>query len=187
MNYKTTTERSILNFIRDRKAHFIVGSILKNNYSFGHHALYIFPEFQMPPNYKADYLLIGKNSDGYHFIFVELEKLYGDVTLKDGSFGTIIRKGISQIDDWEIWLEKNFSHLSVVFEGHKNKRELIPNEFREFDKTRVHYVVIAGRRNDYKDKTYRLRRSNLEQRNLFIIHYDNLINYSNETIGTSTF
>lgn len=187
LNDTSTSERDVLNFIKHKKAHFIVGSILKNNYSFGHHALYVFPEFQMPPSYKADYLLVGKNSDGYHFVFVELEKVHGDVTLKDGSFGDIVRKGISQIDDWEVWLEKYFSHLTVVFEVCKNKKEIIPNEFRDFDKTRVHYVVIAGRRVDYNDKTYRLRRTNLEQRKLFIIHYDNLIDYSNDTIGTSTF
>ncbi len=187
LNNTATTERDLLNFIRDNEAYFIIGSLLKNNYTFGHHALFVFPEFKMPPNYQADYLLAGKNSDGYHFVFVELENPYGDITLQDGTYGTTIRKGVKQIEDWEIWLEQNFSNIKLVFEGLQNKSEVLPKEFRDFDKTRIHYVVVAGRRNDYSDRTYRQRRNNLEQRKLLVAHYDNLIDYANATIGTSTY
>lgn len=181
------TERAILNFIRDHKAYFIIGSILKKNYSFGHHALFLFPEFKMPPNYQADFVLVGENSDGHHFVFLELENPYGEITLQDGTYGSTIRKGLKQVEDWDIWIEKNFSNLELVFEGLQKKDEVLPKEFRNFDKTRVHFVVIAGRRNDYSERTYRLRRNNLEQRKVLVIHYDNLIDYSNETIGTSTY
>ncbi len=44
------TERHILNFINDEKAHFIIGATLKINYRFGNHSLFIFPEFKLPPN-----------------------------------------------------------------------------------------------------------------------------------------
>lgn len=187
LNNPNITERGILNFIRDNEAYFIIGSLLKNNYTFGHHALFIFPEFKMPPNYQVDYLLVGRNSDGYHFVFVELENPYGDITLKDGTYGTTIRKGVKQIEDWDIWIEQNFSNLELVFEGLKNKNEVLPKEFRDLDKTRVHYIVVAGRRKDYSDRTYRQRRNNLEQRKLLVVHYDNLIDYANEIIGKSTF
>ncbi len=187
LNNTATTERDLLNFIRDNEAYFIIGSLLKNNYTFGHHALFVFPEFKMPPNYQADYLLSGEKSDGYHFVFVELENPYGNITLKDGSYGTTIRKGVKQIDDWEIWLEQNFSHLKLVFEGLQNNGEVLPKEFTDFDKTRFHYVVVAGRRKDYSSRTYRQRRNNLEQRKLFVAHYDNLIDYANATIGISTY
>lgn len=187
LDKQDTTERDILNFIRDKNAYFVIGSILKTNYTFGHHALFLFPEFKMPPNYQADYLIVGKNSDGHHFVFVELENPYGDITLKDGSYGTTIRKGIKQIEDWEFWLEQNFSNLKLVFEGLQNKRLTLPKEFRDFDKTRVHFVVVAGRRNNYTERTYRLRRNNLDQRKLFVIHYDNLIDFSNQAIGSATY
>lgn len=182
-----TTERQILNFIKDKKAYFLIGSILKSNYRFGHHSLFIFPEFKLPPNFQVDYLIIGKNSDGHHFIFVELENPYGQITISDGSYGETIRKGIKQIDDWEIWLEENFSHLRLVFEQALGKTENLPKEFTVFDKTRMHYVVVAGRRKDYNDKTYRLQRSNLEQRKLQVFHYDNIIDFANETIGTHSY
>lgn len=182
-----TTEREILNFIQTDKAFFIIGSILKKNFLFGHHGLYIFPEFKLPPNFQVDYLIIGKNSDGYHFVFVELENPYGQITIRDGSYGETIRKGIRQIDDWELWLEQNYAHLRLVFEQALGKNELLPKEFSVFDKTRVHYIVVAGRRKDYNDKTYRLRRSLSEQRKLQVLHYDNLIDYATQTIGTFSY
>ncbi|WP_205514665.1 Shedu anti-phage system protein SduA domain-containing protein [Longitalea arenae] len=175
-------ERNILNFIKSENAYFIIGSILRN-YRFGHHALYIFPEFMLPPNFKVDYLLIGRNSDGHHFVFVELENPNGNITNSDGFFGKTIRKGIKQADNWELWLEANFSSLRLVFEQALGKNEPLPKEFTVFDKTRIHFVVIAGRRKDFNEKTYRLQRNHSEQRKLQIFHYDNLIDFATEVIG----
>ncbi len=175
-------ERDIQKFIKDNRAWFIIASILKNNYPFGNHAIFIFPEFQLPPDYKVDYLLVGKNSDGYHFVFVELEAPYGRITCNNGSYGNSLRKGITQIDNWECWIEQNFSSLKLVFQGLTNKDIVLPNEFRDFDKTRVHYLVIAGRRTDFNERTYRKKRLDLEQRKLLIIHYDNLIDFAREYI-----
>lgn len=187
LNKTDTTERDILNFIRDKEAYFIIGSLLKNNYPFGHHALFLFPEFKMPPDYQADYLLVGRNSDGYHFVFVELENPYNGITLQDGTYGTTIRKGIKQVEDWEIWLERYFSNLEPVFKGLQGKRDVLPDEFRKFDKTRIHFVVVAGKRTDYNERTYRLKRSNFDQRKIRVVHYDNLIDSANETIGEHTY
>lgn len=182
-----TTEQDILKFIKVKKSYFLIGSILKSNYRFGHHALFIFPEFMLPPNFKVDYLVIGENSDGHHFVFVELENPYGQITINDGSFGDTIRKGIKQIDDWELWLESNFSNLRLVFEQALGKNQQLPKEFTVFDKTRIHFVVVAGRRNDFNEKTYRLQRTSLEQRKLQIFHYDNITDSATEAIGTTTY
>ena len=93
----SATEREILNFIRDKQAYFIIASILKGfHYRFGHHNAFAFKEFELPPNYLVDYLLVGKNSGGYEFVFIELENATGQITNNDGEFGTTIRKGIKQ-------------------------------------------------------------------------------------------
>lgn len=179
-------ERSILNFIKIENAYFIIGSILRN-YRFGHHALYIFPEFMLPPNFKVDYLIVGRNSDGHHFVFVELENPNGNITNSDGSFGKTIRNGIKQVDDWELWLEANFSTLRLVFEQALGKNEPLPKEFTVFDKTRIHFVVVAGRREHFTDKTYRLQRSHSEQRKLLVLHYDNILDFAAEVIDKNTY
>ena len=79
------TERSILNFIREKEYYHIIGSIIWGlSINIGNHGAYLFPEFQLGSSYKADYLLLGKCSGGFEFIFVELESPYGNITLKDG-------------------------------------------------------------------------------------------------------
>ena len=75
------TERNILNFIKDKKYYHIIGSIIWGlSINIGNHGAYLFPEFQLGNSYKADYLLVGKSSGGYEFIFIELESPYGNIT-----------------------------------------------------------------------------------------------------------
>jgi len=167
------TERDILNFIRQNDSQFIISSALKYT-NYGHHDRYIFQEVALPPNHQADFLIIGKNSHGYHFLLIELENPYGSITIKDGDFGNTIRKGISQIEDWKNWMDKNFETLKNVLSKLKGPKVHLPIEFFEYDTTRFQYVVIAGRRENFSEKTYRLSRQ-LQRQGIILIHYDNLI------------
>lgn len=170
---KDTTEREILNFISNENL-FIAASILKNFTIFGHHDRYIFKEFELPPHFKCDYLIIGKNSDGYHFLLIEFENIYQNVTIGDGDFGTTIRKGLNQIDDWKIWIDKNFHTFSSNLKRYKNKYKNLPEEFNDYDSTRFTYCVVAGRRENFKEKTYRKIRE-LSRQNIILTHYDKLL------------
>lgn len=182
---QNTSERDILNFIRSEEAHFIISSAL-NFTSFGHHDRYIFQEVPLPPNHQADFLVIGKNSDGFHFLLFELENPYKGITTKDGSFGLTIRKGLSQIDDWKSWMDKNFTTLKNVLVKLKNPKLNLPTEFYEYDNTRFHYIVVAGRRENFSEKTYRLART-LKQQGTIVIHYDNLIDESEKLIESGRY
>ena len=51
----------------------------------------------------------------------------------------------------------------------------------------MNYVVVAGRRIDFLDKTRRLRRDMEHSNNIKILHYDNLLDISRRTIGESTY
>lgn len=169
------TERDILNFIRSQKAYFIIASMLKGfHYRFGHHNAFAFKEFELPPNHIVDYLLVGKNSGGYEFVFIELENAFGQITNSDGEFGVTIRKGIKQVNDWDSWLESNYSSLKLVYDKYIGTMEQLPREFYELDKSRIHYAVIAGRRKDFTKKTYQLKRKLLRSNNILLLHYDNL-------------
>ncbi|WP_312175323.1 Shedu anti-phage system protein SduA domain-containing protein [Chryseobacterium sp.] len=167
------SEREILNYINNTESYFIIGSIFQN-FQFGHHEAFLFKEFPLFPSHVTDYLLIGKNSHGYHFVFVELENVFGNITVNSGDFGTTIRKGLKQIQDWDFWLESNFNTLKIYFEKHLGNK-LLPKEFINFDKTRINYVIIAGKRTDFNDKTYRLKRKLHQSENILLLHYDNLI------------
>lgn len=180
------TERDILNFLVENQAYFIVASILKVYFHFGHHGAFLFPEFQLGNSYKVDYLLAGKSSEGWNFVFVELESPLGQITLHDGELGSVFRKGIEQIKDWDAWLESNYFSLKETFYKDMRKDQLLPDEFINFDKSRMNYVVIAGRREHFNKKTYRERRS-LRKSSLLILHYDNLIDAAKNLVGEVTY
>lgn len=182
------SERDALNFIRDNEASFIIGSIFKNQcYTFGHHAAFAFREFELPPNYKVDFLLVGKNSGGYEFIFVELESPTGRITSATGEIGEVFRKGLKQIDDWEAWLEANYASIKLVYDKALGHDKMLPREFMEFDATRIHFVVVAGRRTDFSFKTYRKRRNLLRKQGVLLLHYDNLLDTAEKLISHGSY
>lgn len=188
LNDEVCTERDILHFIKDKKYYHIIGSIIWGlSINIGNHGAYLFPEFQLGNSYKVDYLLAGKNSGGYEFIFIELESPYGNITLKNGELGAEFRDGISQLEDWRRWLSANYSSFGEVMRKYKNRRLDLPGEFYKFDFSRFHYVVISGRRSNFQDKTYSIKRERKKSDNIDIIHYDNLYDFSNNLIGKSTY
>jgi hypothetical protein len=188
----TVGEREILNYINRTPAFHIIGAILQGcQFRFGHHSAYLFPEFQLGTTYKADYLLIGKSSGGHEFVFIELEspkdKGNEKVTIQDGELGGIFRKGITQVENWRRWLQENFVSLSEYFEKHKSKEETLSKEFLKYDDTRMHYVVIAGMRDDFSEKTYRIAREYRDTNKTQLLHYENLYDFSCQILKEHTY
>ncbi|GAA0783613.1 Shedu anti-phage system protein SduA domain-containing protein [Hathewaya limosa] len=175
-------EQEILKYIKDNQAYYIIGSIFLQ-YNFGHHEAYIFPEFQLSTNYRVDYLLVGRSSGGYEFIFIELEHPYGSVTKQDGNLGEVFRKGIEQTKDWKRWLDRNYQSLRENFDNNIKEHDRLPSEFIGYDPTRIHYVVIAGRRKNFKENTYCIKREHQKDQNILLLHYDNLLDFSKNIIG----
>lgn len=175
LNKPETLERDILNYINHSSSFIIIGSLLKKYYNFGHHEAHVFREFPLGTSYKADYLLVGKNSDGWHFVFVELEAPYGSVTVANGDLGAVFRKGKTQVEEWDLWLERNYSSLQEYFSKHKKSGDPLPEDFCHLDKSRINYIVVAGRREDFTNKTYRIQRLNKRNEQILLIHYDNII------------
>lgn len=52
-------------------------------------AFYLFPEQKLGTDYIVDYMLIGKNSDGYSIVLVEFEDANTDFILKFQQVGYI--------------------------------------------------------------------------------------------------
>lgn len=185
-NSKDVTERSILRFIHQHRAYFIVGSILRH-FQFGHHEAHLFREFQLGNSFQVDFLLVGKGSGGWRFVFVELESPAGNITLKDGDLGSAFRKGISQVEDWGTWIESQYGSLRETFDKYRHRDLDLPREFVTLDKSRINYVVLAGRRTDFNDKTYRQCRKKQKENSVLILHYDNLIDAAQDVIGKRTY
>jgi len=184
LNSQNVKERDILNFINQNSAYFIVASILKRYFHFGHHETYLFPEFLMGNSYKSDYLIVGRSSGGYEFIFVEFESPRTNITHKDGYIGEAFRKGEKQVKSWNNWLQKYYSSLKETFDKSKLYGTILPDEFIHLDLSRIHFVVIAGRRSDFNEITYQIRREENQYR---LLHYDNLVDSAEDIIGRETY
>jgi hypothetical protein len=180
-------ERDILDFIHQHRAYFIVASLLKSYFPFGHHDAYLFREFQLGNSFQVDFLLAGKNSGGWNFVFVEFEAPTGQVTLKNGDLGSVFRKGLSQVTNWDAWLESRYGSLTETFEKHRRCDMCLPREFIALDKTRINYVVVAGRRTDFNDRTYRQRRTMQKDNSVLILHYDDIVDAAQRVIGEFTY
>lgn len=183
---KGIQEQEILNFINHTPAYHIVCGILANRFQFGHHECYLFKEFWLGENYRADYMIIGKGSGGYEFVLIEFEKSDGRITLKDGHIGEAFRKGISQVDDWKAWIEGNFSEFSKALISVKGDKTM-PPELEKYDSTRFHYVVVSGLRSDYSDKTYQTARDKANRSGIHLIHYDKLYENAVDLLKQETF
>lgn len=185
-------ERDITRFIKENGAYYIIASIFSGcNIPGGHHATYLFPEFELRANgktdYRVDYLLLGEGSGGFEFVFVELESPNIGVTLQNGYPAKGTRSGQFQIKDWQKWLGENYSQLTVFFEKERGDKEELRDEFYKFDSTRMHYVVVSGTRNDYNETSYYSRRKEMQDSGIILLHYDNLYDFSNALINLDTF
>ena len=135
---KKSRERDILKFINHTPAPYIIGSLLIYK-DFGHHDTFIFPEFSIGAGtYFADYLIVGKNSGGYEFLFVELEAPHKSTTIKSGYEGYATRSGLNQISDWKYQIETDFVSITKEFEKACIDVDRLPQEFRQYDSTRMH-------------------------------------------------
>ena len=186
LDLPTVSERKIIKFINGKPAYFIIGALLKRYFTFGHHDAFLFREFPLGTSHRADYLLVGRSSDGWSFVFVELESPARS-TVKDGNVASSFRKGASQITEWEEWLEANYGSLREFFNKCRNPGQELSAEFIELDITRLNFVIIAGRRRDFKDRTYRVRRRNRKDGRELILHYDNLADAAEAVIGQPTY
>lgn len=182
-----TIEQEILRFINHRPAHFIIGSLLSYK-DFGHHEAYIFPEFKNEDgHYKADYLVVGKNSGGYEFLFIELEAPNSRTTIKSGHLGQATRSGVNQIYDWKSAIVAKYNSFTNELKKMSDKPNLLPVEFIECDPSRLHYMVISGTREDYNKVTYTERRRRGQTEGIGMYHYDNLIDLSRDLKNKNTF
>jgi len=190
LDSEDVNERSILNFINQHRAYFIIASLLSKYFHFGHHATYLFPEFQLGNSYQADYLIIGQSSGGHEFVFVELEAPKGNgIILIDGELGEVFRKGKKQLRDWQGWLDGYYSSLKETFNKSRRADVPLPDEFVTMDRSRLHFVVIAGKRTNFQiqNKTYEIRRKERMETNFLLLHYDNLIDAATDVIGKKTY
>lgn len=182
---RSISELDIKRYIQNNKYYHIPASIF-SNYTFGHHEAVLFKEFPLGTQYVVDYLLAGRASGGWQFIFVEFENPYNNIVVKDGDWGMTVRKGLKQIRDWQAFIAANYAVLYEEFKKYTPK--ILTEEFFRYDPTRMHYAVVAGRRQDFDDPAIRvLQRQLKKESDIKLLHYDNLLDDSRRLIGMSSY
>jgi hypothetical protein len=165
--YTSKNENQIQTYIKGNRKWFIPGSIFKD-YNFGHHDAYLFPELKLGAEYIVDYVLLGKSSDGYSLVLIEFEN--PDTPFAIAASNTesdSVRKGITQIRDWKIWIDNNRDYF-FQSTGLNDKKIDVPI-------SRIFYCLVVSRR-DCMDKKATDLRSQLcyEMNNTKIISFDRL-------------
>lgn len=154
---------------------YIIGALTVGTNS-GHHANYVFPEFQLGNQLRPDFLVCGKNSQGYQWICVELQSPRGQILNRDGSEGSQAREGLQQIRAWRDWFRENLSYA-------RNTLDL-----EGIHEGRTRYVLVIGTRNNYDVRTNQWRdRLIADNHWLDIISYDRLSGLFTQVIETRYF
>lgn len=161
-------ENDVQKYIKNNQRWFIPGSILKN-YDFGHHEAFLLSEPALGAEYRADYLVLGKNSIGYQIILVEFEDVNVDYVLTTtNSESMSVRKGLTQIQDWKRWMDDNRTYF-LRSTGLDSISGNIPT-------WGIHYCLVVGRRERMNDVANKLRGQRIrETPGLKIITYDRIV------------
>lgn len=166
--YNATNELEIQQYIKSNKKWFIPGSIFLD-YNFGHHDAYLFPEQQLGNEYAADYMLVGKNSDGYSIVLVELEKANTEYLLTTANTESeSVRKGLTQIQDWKRWIDYNRDYF-LKNTGLYQRGIDIPVH-------RIYYYLIVSRRDFMNQTALDVRSQSMyEKINTKIVTFDRVV------------
>lgn len=163
-----TKESDVQRYIKDNEKWFIPGSLFLN-YDFGHHEAHIVPEQALGAEYRADYMLLGKNSIGYQIVLVEFEDVNVNFKLKNRNEGTdAVRKGITQIRDWKRWID---CHRDYFLEscGLSAIADTIPS-------WAIHYCLVVSRRNRMNKEENEMRGQMQEEMlRVNVVTYDRLV------------
>ncbi|MSU02141.1 Shedu anti-phage system protein SduA domain-containing protein [Tissierella pigra] len=166
--YTAENELDIQKYIKQNKKWFIPGSIFLD-YNFGHHDAYLFPEQQLGNKYAVDYMLLGKNSDGYSIVLVEFEKANTEYLITTANTESeSVRKGLTQIQDWKRWIDSNrdyfLRNIGLLQQG------------IDIPVYRIYYYLVVSRREFMNQTALDVRSQSMyEKINTKIVTFDRLV------------
>lgn len=166
--YTAENELKIQQYIKQNRKWFIPGSIFLD-YNFGHHDAYLFPEQQLGNEYAADYMLVGKNSDGYSIVLVEFEKANTEYLINTANTESeSVRKGLTQIQDWKRWIDGNRDYFL--------KNIGLFQQGIDVPVYRIYYYLVVSRRDFMNQTALDVRcQSIYEKINTKIVTFDRLV------------
>ena len=161
-------ETDVQSYIKQNNKWFIPGSLILN-YDFGHHEAYVVPEQKLGAEYQVDYMLVGRNSMGYHVVLVEFEDVNVRYKIKSANQESkYVRQGLTQINDWRRWLDSNRNYF-IANSG-------LSTFSSSFPRWAFQYCLLVSRKELMDDISNNLRGEiTSEYSDLKIVSYDRLV------------
>ena len=181
-------------FIEQRKSEQEINNVIKANYDLlvsfldifntGHHGITAVPEVQIKNHIKGfenglipDWLLMGKNSDGHQYYFVELKSPSMKIFVKKGNrvcLSADCNKGLNQLLSYISFAERNQSYFRDAY------------KFSDFENPKG--LLVIGNKKDLTDEFSQQKRdwNKLMSGKITIVTWDRILeslmlkwNYSN--------
>ncbi len=176
-------ERDLLTFLKDYP--YIVRNALNSH---AWNEVLVKAEFSLGGDYFADYLILSADSGAWHATLIELECPTARPFNKNGTSSQALNKGLAQLNDWAVWIEKNDApfraRLSSLAElenvpAQCSKccdHQLAHTELRD-TRTVIHkrFVVVVGRRESFSDARTQAHRGKYHEQGREIASYDRLL------------
>lgn len=134
----------------------------------------IISKMRIGDSYISDFFYLSKSSDTWNVVFIEIEKPSSKLFNKDGSIAQDLNKGISQINDWRCFFEKDSNKNAFLDNAIiKALRSINPSIL---DNPCVFkYILVIGRREEiYRNHIYKTKLRQLEDSDFSIISFDSL-------------
>lgn len=165
----------------------------------GGHSTYVLKEFPFGNRFRADLVVATSYSGAWEVHFVELEPVGDPVITKEGVPSKRFNKALSQIGDWDAYIEKNpvlvredLSHRCIksdllkFFNDGLDPTNYAGNKLRD-PETCIwfHYHIVIGRRENVgKEKRDKINQ-NRKRTAVNIVTYDNFIDVAENLENTT--
>jgi len=130
----------------------------------GGHGRWVLPQKALGTEYRTDFIIGEKDSDGFHWQAVELESHNAKSFTKKGDYTKELTHAIKQIIDWRSWISNNIQYAR----NERNKNGLGLTDIV----SNLPGLIIIGRRKDLLDENKYKRRDIGNQLNIKIHTYD---------------
>ena len=162
--FSTSGERAAAKFLKDN-AKIVLYTI---SWTSGH-SKYVLSEFMLGSRYKADLVVLVSYSGAWDVHFIELENTDDKIITKEGKPSARLNSALSQVHDWEEYIELNQSSVKRDLAEACKKRDLLGWSCKDSEPSnfsgnllrdpqtavRFQYHIIIGRRDKIDETTRR--------------------------------
>lgn len=164
----------------------------------GGHGRYVFREFPLGSQYKADFVVLNSYSGVWEVMFIELEPVNDVVFTRGGKPSKRFSGALKQIDDWAEYYDEHKSHLrSELVRWAKSKDILGYSDGEEPCNFSGHMLadpssflnesfhIVIGRRDKLSRDQHKRKASYSIKHNIEVMSYDRLTDLVNDRYSNS--